>query len=95
MFVCVCGSVSGLFSDGIEIYCGYVDDPRNTDHAWMETKCVWKDVTESELAELQLKFRGGDDAEEAKWWDMNALPSDLYANHMDFLEIVRTILNWN
>jgi ADP-ribose pyrophosphatase len=26
-----------LFSKGIEIYRGYVDDPRNTDNAWMET----------------------------------------------------------
>lgn len=26
-----------LFSGGDEIYKGYVDDPRNTDNAWMET----------------------------------------------------------
>ena len=26
-----------FFENGIEIYKGYVDDPRNTDNAWMET----------------------------------------------------------
>ncbi len=29
--------VSRLFRKGDEIYKGYVDDPRNTDNAWMET----------------------------------------------------------
>ena len=26
-----------LFSNGLPIYTGYVDDPRNTDNAWLET----------------------------------------------------------
>jgi hypothetical protein len=26
-----------LFKHGDEVYRGYVDDPRNTDNAWMET----------------------------------------------------------
>jgi ADP-ribose pyrophosphatase len=26
-----------FFENGVEIYKGYVDDPRNTDNAWMET----------------------------------------------------------
>jgi len=26
-----------LFAEGEHIYSGYVDDPRNTDNAWMET----------------------------------------------------------
>ena len=29
--------VSSFFANGQEIYSGYVDDPRNTDNAWMET----------------------------------------------------------
>ena len=26
-----------LFANGIKLYQSYVDDPRNTDNAWMET----------------------------------------------------------
>ena len=29
--------LQSLFENGVEIYRGYVDDPRNTDNAWMET----------------------------------------------------------
>ena len=29
-----------LFKRGTPIFRGYCDDPRNTDHAWMETVCV-------------------------------------------------------
>ena len=28
-----------LFKNGLPVYTGYVDDPRNTDNAWMETSC--------------------------------------------------------
>lgn len=31
-------TLSELFSRGQELYKGYVDDPRNTDNAWMETE---------------------------------------------------------
>ena len=31
-----------LFSDGKLLYQGYVDDPRNTDNAWMETQGNWR-----------------------------------------------------
>jgi ADP-ribose pyrophosphatase len=30
-------SVKRLFSNGFKLYESYVDDPRNTDNAWMET----------------------------------------------------------
>ncbi|XP_018018206.1 ADP-ribose pyrophosphatase, mitochondrial-like [Hyalella azteca] len=29
--------ISELFNKGVEVFSGYVDDPRNTDNAWMET----------------------------------------------------------
>ena len=29
--------IDALFSSGSVVYRGYVDDPRNTDNAWMET----------------------------------------------------------
>ena len=31
------GMVDEFFAGGEEVYKGYVDDPRNTDNAWMET----------------------------------------------------------
>ena len=31
--------LEAIFSKGELIYKGYVDDPRNTDNAWMETQC--------------------------------------------------------
>lgn len=30
-------SVKRLFSNGYKLYESYIDDPRNTDNAWMET----------------------------------------------------------
>jgi ADP-ribose pyrophosphatase len=31
-------TIKDIFDNGGErIYCGYVDDPRNTDNSWMET----------------------------------------------------------
>ena len=29
--------IQRLFSNGVKLYESYVDDPRNTDNAWMET----------------------------------------------------------
>jgi len=29
-----------FFYSGTVVYCGYVDDHRNTDNAWLETTCV-------------------------------------------------------
>ena len=31
--------LDAIFSKGELVYKGYVDDPRNTDNAWMETQC--------------------------------------------------------
>ena len=29
--------IRALFENGVDVYSGYVDDPRNTDNAWMES----------------------------------------------------------
>ena len=45
-----------IFSVGKEIYKGYVDDPRNTDNAWMETQCFnFHDETGELLKEFKLE----------------------------------------
>eukprot|EP00096_Caligus_rogercresseyi_P004086 TRINITY_DN18226_c0_g1_i1.p1 TRINITY_DN18226_c0_g1~~TRINITY_DN18226_c0_g1_i1.p1 ORF type:complete len:300 (-),score=63.88 TRINITY_DN18226_c0_g1_i1:1-900(-) len=78
--------VEKFFSKGIEIYKGYVDDPRNTDNAWMETTAfLFHDEDGKEIASFDLK--AGDDAVDLKWIDIsNAL--ELYASHSDLIRRV-------
>ena len=48
--------VSKIFSKGELIYKGYVDDPRNTDNAWMETQCFnFHDETGELLRDFKLE----------------------------------------
>ena len=58
--------ISTLFADGSEVlvYRGYVDDPRNTDHAWVET-AVYHYHAEGDAERLRLA--AGDDAAQAFW----------------------------
>ncbi|XP_041979420.1 ADP-ribose pyrophosphatase, mitochondrial-like isoform X2 [Aricia agestis] len=75
-----------FFSTGIEIYSGYVDDPRNTDNAWMETTAYnYHDETGSVVGSLQLK--AGDDAVGVKWVDITP-ELNLYASHKDMVNAV-------
>lgn len=77
-----------LFSRGTLVYEGYVDDPRNTDWAWMETACYHFHIKDPELQ--RLKLNAGDDASHAKWVDITD-SLNLYASHkkmvMDALKI--------
>lgn len=64
------------------IYCGYVDDPRNTDSRWMETTAVHFHC-QSKLA-YQIKLEAGDDAQNVTWLKMTSLEpryENLYASH--------------
>ena len=54
--------------NGRIVYRGYVDDPRNTDNAWMETLCMHFHVPDSLATALPL--RSGDDACDVKWLEM-------------------------
>lgn len=68
------------------VYKGYVDDPRNTDNAWMETTaCNFHDETGVSLE--SIKFEAGDDAQSVKWLDITA-EIELYANHKDIIKHV-------
>ncbi|KAG7459866.1 hypothetical protein MATL_G00215280 [Megalops atlanticus] len=77
--------ITRLFnSPGLEVYKGYVDDPRNTDNAWMETVAVnFHDETGDSVSELPLQ--AGDDAGQVSWVDIDSTLS-LYASHSQFLE---------
>ncbi|KAG7243704.1 hypothetical protein INR49_011261 [Caranx melampygus] len=79
--------ITKLFkSPGIQVYKGYVDDPRNTDNAWMETVAVnFHDESGDSVSELPLQ--AGDDAGQVQWVDVDSSLS-LYASHSYFLEVV-------
>lgn len=79
--------IQNLFSqDHLLVYKGYVDDPRNTDNAWMETQAVnYHDDTGHILDHLALE--AGDDAGKVQWADISQNHS-LYANHAHFIQIV-------
>ncbi|XP_040822512.1 ADP-ribose pyrophosphatase, mitochondrial isoform X1 [Ochotona curzoniae] len=85
-----------LFSqDHLVIYKGYVDDPRNTDNAWMETEAVnYHDETGEVMDNLTLE--AGDDAGKVKWVDISD-QLELYASHSQFIKLVAEKRNahWN
>ena len=57
-------SLEALFERGKEIYRGYVDDPRNTDNAWMETTAFHFHCTDALARRLPL--RAGEHASAAR-----------------------------
>ncbi|XP_016849025.2 ADP-ribose pyrophosphatase, mitochondrial isoform X1 [Anolis carolinensis] len=68
------------------VYKGYVDDPRNTDNAWMETEAVnYHDESGEVMNKLHLE--AGDDAGKVKWVDISE-KLKLYASHADFVKLV-------
>uniref|UniRef100_A0A3Q4BCH8 ADP-ribose pyrophosphatase, mitochondrial n=1 Tax=Mola mola TaxID=94237 RepID=A0A3Q4BCH8_MOLML len=79
--------ITKLFkSPGFQAFKGYVDDPRNTDNAWMETVAVnFHDDSGNSVSELPLQ--AGDDAGQVQWVDVDS-SFPLYASHSSFLELV-------
>ena len=78
-----------LFARGQVVYRGYVDDPRNTDHAWMETTAFHFHCTD-ELGAL-LPMHAGDDAAKVRWMTIDPKNPDyveLYASHREWVFIV-------
>ncbi|XP_014669160.1 PREDICTED: ADP-ribose pyrophosphatase, mitochondrial-like isoform X2 [Priapulus caudatus] len=75
-----------LFAGGVEVYRGYVDDPRNTDNSWMETVAVnFHDESGNSLGKFAL--HAGDDAIGVRWTDISRTLC-LFASHADFVEKV-------
>ena len=69
---------------GSVIYCGFVDDPRTTDNAWIETYCLHAHVEESVANALNLRTDGTMDKETkgAVWMDVTAENmATMYAGH--------------
>jgi 8-oxo-dGTP pyrophosphatase MutT (NUDIX family) len=66
------------------LYTGYVDDPRNTDHAWIETVCInVHDGTGKALGQLALQ--AGSDASAVAWVDASKVGL-LYADHAAYVQ---------
>eukprot|EP00127_Corallochytrium_limacisporum_P007524 Clim_evm46s253 gene=Clim_evmTU46s253 len=84
----LCAKVEEILSDGRgeRIFAGYVDDPRNTDNAWMETVAV-NFHDEVGAAFDQITLHAGDDAGQVKWVDIRA-DIALYASHANFIRAV-------
>lgn len=76
-----------MFEGGTLVYAGYVDDPRNTDNAWMETTVKHFHIDDANLA-AALPLQGGDDALKATWIPISPLSIPLYASHADWVTIV-------
>lgn len=80
--------VEALFKKGGElVFRGYVDDPRNTDDAWMETQCYHIHIQNAALAK-SLPLLGGDDASDAMWINLDDPSLKLYASHKDWVDKV-------
>ena len=79
-----------LFKHGTVLYKGYVDDPRNTDNAWMETVAV--NFHDSANAFDSFKLHAGDDAGEVCWIAVES-GIKLYANHKQLVEAAATVNN--
>eukprot|EP00966_Prymnesium_polylepis_P078836 1827154-Prymnesium_polylepis.1 len=58
-----------LFRNGVHVYRGYVDDPRNTDSAWLETSAFHFHCPKA-LGEM-LPLHAGDDAANVQWIDID------------------------
>ncbi|KAG5682289.1 hypothetical protein PVAND_011649 [Polypedilum vanderplanki] len=80
-----------FFSHGIEVYKGYIDDPRNTDNAWMET-VAFNFHDESGDFLKQLNFEAGDDAVGIHWIDVSR-DVKLYASHLKLIEATAQLRN--
>jgi len=72
-----------LFTHGVDLYKGYVDDPRNTDNAWMETAAV--NFHDKDGTFDSFKLHAGDDAG-AVCWKVVDKSVKLFANHAMFVE---------
>lgn len=75
-----------LFANGVEVYRGYVDDPRNTDNCWMETVAMNFHDEDGTVFD-KFKLKAGDDAAAVAWV---AITHDikLFASHNDFVHTV-------
>ncbi|XP_027441126.1 transient receptor potential cation channel subfamily M member 2 isoform X2 [Zalophus californianus] len=86
-------SFQNLLIQGTEVYKGYVDDPRNTDNAWIETVAIsihFPDQSDMDLKRLNSHLHTCDPRMSVQWQVVDKrIP--LYANHKTILQKVATL----
>ncbi|XP_053513658.1 transient receptor potential cation channel subfamily M member 2 isoform X7 [Artibeus jamaicensis] len=86
-------SFESLLTQGTEVYKGYVDDPRNTDNAWIETVAIsihFPDQSSVELKRLNSHLHTSDPGMSIRWQVVDKrIP--LYANHKAVLQKVAAL----
>ncbi|XP_064135610.1 transient receptor potential cation channel subfamily M member 2 isoform X2 [Loxodonta africana] len=86
-------SFESLLKQGVEVYKGYVDDPRNTDNAWIETVAIsihFQDQNDVDLQQLNSHLHSHDPEVSFRWQVVDrCIP--LYANHKTILQKVATL----
>ncbi|XP_048811178.1 transient receptor potential cation channel subfamily M member 2 isoform X1 [Lagopus muta] len=83
-----------LLKQGTEIHKGYLDDPRNTDNAWVETVAIsvhFDNQNDVEMKRLN-SFLQGCDPELCIRWQVLDRRIPLHANHKQLLQKVSTLL---
>jgi ADP-ribose pyrophosphatase len=72
---------------------GYVDDPRNTDNAWIETTVIHTHLSFDKAKQMNLS--AGDDAKDFKWLDVTKENiGNFYASHgLTLLLAIKELLN--
>ncbi|XP_045396755.1 transient receptor potential cation channel subfamily M member 2 isoform X2 [Lemur catta] len=82
-----------LLKHSTEVYKGYMDDPRNTDNAWIETVAVsihFQDQNDVELKRLNSNLHTRDQDVSIRWQVVDKrIP--VYANHKTLLQKVATL----
>uniref|UniRef100_A0A8D0HF20 Transient receptor potential cation channel subfamily M member 2 n=1 Tax=Sphenodon punctatus TaxID=8508 RepID=A0A8D0HF20_SPHPU len=83
-----------LLNQGTEIYKGYIDDPRNTDNAWIETVAInvhFEDQHDVEMKRMNSFLQGCDLEVTIRWQVVNKrIP--LYINHKELLQKASALL---
>ncbi|CAG0923375.1 unnamed protein product [Notodromas monacha] len=80
--------IARFFSKGLKIYVGYVDDPRNTDNAWMETSAFnFHDDSGDIVGKLNFK-PGLDTGSQDVQWRKCSSELKFYASHAQLLQKV-------
>ncbi|XP_006898486.1 PREDICTED: transient receptor potential cation channel subfamily M member 2 [Elephantulus edwardii] len=86
-------SIENLLKQGKEVYKGYMDDPRNTDNAWVETVAVsvhFQDQNDVELKRLEDHLQKKDYEVDFRWQVVDRrMP--LYTNHNTILQKVAAL----
>ena len=79
--------IDELFEGGSVVYQGYVDDPRNTDNAWIETTAFHFHCDDT--VGTKIKLKSGDDAQAVMWLSIDKSIKEyqeLYASHREWVD---------